>query len=69
MSEVTGITLITDCIPGSEVGKSIRIFNAAPKMYQMLQCIHKKRLLPENWKNHYKELDQFIKDIEGESSH
>lgn len=46
--------------------KSIRLCNASEKMYEMLKCIHKKRLIPENWKSHYNDLEDLIKEIEGD---
>ncbi len=47
--------------------KEYRLWKSAPRMYEMLKCIHKKRLIPENWKNHYKELEELIDEIEGKN--
>lgn len=43
-----------------------RIERNSEKMYQMLKCIHEKRLIPENWKSHYKDLEDLFKEIEGD---
>lgn len=45
--------------------KFIRCCNKASRMYEMLRCIHKKRLIPESWKSHYKELEELIDYVEG----
>lgn len=45
--------------------KAIRLCNASERMYNMLHCIHRKRLIPENWKSHYKDLEDLFKEIEG----
>lgn len=45
--------------------KAVRLCNASERMYSMLQCVYKKRLIPESWKNHYKDLEDLMKEIEG----
>lgn len=45
--------------------KAIILCNASEIMHKMLKSIYQKRLIPENWKNHYKDLEELINEIEG----
>lgn len=57
---------VADIEHREEQVKQDRMVIMAPKMYQMLKCILKRRAIPESWKSHYQDLEDLMKSIDGE---